>query len=712
MSESAVLLLIILLCFLSGWGLIRPFLPTLPLTKQEGVFAAIAVGSSLIGWLAFLLAEIGLFTITALAILLTLTLAVLTLMTRRRPKPVSPTPPLPPETPLFPWIPRQLEYPMLIIWLLGAGWLFLRPHEFIFGGADAGVYMNLAARIATHGSIQFHDPTLAELDATLRLAFLQPVTSSVVTHTFFPAFYVTQEAEAEITPQFFHLYPVWAAIGYGLAGSLSASLQAALQLNGLWALGGAWAFYLTVRRLTGWEVAYLALLGLSLNGIIIWFARYPITETLSFYLLWGSFWSLGVWLSHNREHPFLGFLAGVLFGESFLTRIDFLFVLPIVAFFMFLHWMTGWKRKDFWFWVPLWGLLAHALLHAVWQSRPYFFDLFDFAILLLMRSWWLPLTAVVIAGVVVGVLSRSRDQLARLAVYQRPFLFAIILVLLLLTVYSWWIRPLQDSGSRFDGFSQTTLTLTDNENLPRLGWYLSSVGIWLGVAGIAALIWHVDRRTAVLLAITLFFTLLYLWNIRANPHHIYAVRRYVPATVPLFILGAAYAIGQITRYKGKWGIVVAGVTALLWLGGIILSARGFVTQIDYKGIIPQLETLDSQFAPDSILLFNDQEVVGIGYFWGTPLRFILEHPVLVLRDPTQLDSTLLVKQLENWHNNGRSIYWIGDPTWLTQQKIAFTTSTATLSANYLENSYTHKPSAVIPVQWALQISHLWGQNED
>ncbi len=710
MSESAVLLLIIFLCFLFGWGLIRPFLPTLPLTQQEGVFVAIAAGSSLIGWLAFLLAEVGLFAIGTLTTLVILTLAIVLLITRHRPKPISQITPLPPENPLFHWLPRQLEYPMLLIWVLVAGWLFLRPHEFIFGGADAGVYMNLAATIATHGSIQFHDPALAQLDATLRPAFLQPVSSSVVTHTLFPAFYVTQEAEAEITPQFFHLYPVWAAIGYGLAGSLSASLLAALQLNGLWALWGAWAFYLTVRRLTGWEVAYLALLGLSLNGIMIWFARYPITETLSLYLLWGSFWSLGVWLNYEREHPFLGFLAGVLFGQLFLTRIDFLFVLPIVVFFMVVQWVLGWKRKDFWFWVPLLVLLIHSLFHAIWQSRPYFLGLFDYAIVLLTQYWWLPLATVVAAGLAIGVLSRYRNQLTRLAVYQRPFLFTVILVLLLLAVYGWWIRPLQGHSSRFDDFSQTTLILTDNENLPRLGWYLSPVGIWLGVAGIAGLIWRVEKRTAVLLAITLFFTLLYLWNIRANPHHIYAMRRYVPATVPLFMLGAAYAIGQIAHYKGKWGMMAAGLAALLWLGGIVWSARGFVTQVDYKGIIPQLETLDSQFAPDSILLFNDQDVVGPGYFWGTPIRFILGHSVLVLRDPAQLDSTLLVKQLENWHNNGRSIYWIGDPAWLTQQEITFTTHTSTLSANYLENSYTHKPSAVIPVQWPLQISPLWDQN--
>lgn len=706
---------ILITCFIPGWLYLSPHLaesgePSVVSFQPSAIshrggkwFACLTFGICLVGWLAFLLAELSLFSLTTLAILwLLLTLGGLLYRTRFAPSPspfASPSSLLPLRFPLF----------VSLLWLLIAVWLFFRPHEFVFGGADAGVYMNLAAHIAQQGSIVFEEELLVELGENRR-AFLQPIEPSVVEYTLFPAFYVTDEEQGGITPQFFHLYPTWGAVGFSLAGSPMSGLRAALWLNGLWALLGVWAFYCMVRLITGWETAVLALFALSINAITVWFARYPITETLTLYLLWAGLWSLANWLEEDHP-PAWGFVAGLALGQVFLTRIDFFFVLPVFALFALVQWAGGWRWRYLWFWAPLTLMVAHSLIHAMWQSWPYFYDLFGFALLLVQSNWWLPVVGGLGGVGVLVIIGRFRSHLTTLTRYRRPLLAVVVAGLLLAAVYSWWIRPYTATGFVWlDNFSQTAITFTDQENLLRLGWYLSPLGVWLGVVGVCGLVWHVERKTAVLLAITLLFSIIYLWSIRANPHQIYAMRRYMPATVPLFIMGVAWVIQWLAKWRKPWGTAVAGLLALLWLVGIGWNARGFVQQRDYQGILPQLEALNSQLDPHSILIFDDQQPVGLGYFFGTPLKFTFGHDVLVLRNPDLLDAPTLVNLLQEWHNNGRTVYWVGDTSWPAQQGFSLQTTAYTLTATYLENSYDHKPTAVLPATWQLQMAKL-GESE-
>ena len=77
----------------------------------------------------------------------------------------------------------------------------------------------------------------------------------------------------------------------------------------------------------------------------------------------------------------------------------------------------------------------------------------------------------------------------------------------------------------------------------RLGWYLSPLGLLLGVVGCALLVHErTSERTWAILGVGLFFTVLYTYKTYNNPHHIYVMRRYVPAAFPMLTLGAAYVL--------------------------------------------------------------------------------------------------------------------------------------------------------------------------
>lgn len=220
------------------------------------------------------------------------------------------------------------------------------------------------------------------------------------------------------------------------------------------------------------------------------------------------------------------------------------------------------------------------------------------------------------------------------------------------------------------------------------------------------MVWHSDRRNGFLLAVGSFFSLFYLWRISANPHQIYAMRRYVPAVMPMFIIAAAYAVSWLAKHRSGWTTGLALLASASWLIGLIWSARGFISQIDYSGIISQLETVNEQLDPNSIVVFNDESPVGVGDFLGTPLRFLYKHDVLKLHNPNNLDNTLFVKTIDRWNNEGRTVYWIGDPMWLELQGYQYETSKVNITTNMLEGVYDHKPSEILPINWELMIAEI------
>ncbi len=336
---------------------------------------------------------------------------------------------------------------------------------------------------------------------------------------------------------------------------------------------------------------------------------------------------------------------------------------------------------------------------------------------MLWRNWLVPATTLLSGLVFIGLVYFFRGRFAALRRFQRPFKLVLIGLILATAVYGWFIRPYTAEPILIpDTYSQTLLLYTNHENWIRLGWYLFPTGIWLGVLGSCLLIWHVEWKTVVLVAVGLMFSALYLWDVRANPHHVYVMRRYVPAVLPFFIFSGSYLIGwllkkgriwQLSSAKTRYGFIVLGVlTAIVWLFGLAWSARGFISQIDHQGVVDQLAAIDDLLQADSVLIFNDQSPVGLGDIWGTPLKYIFGHDVFTLRDLDLLNDMQLVEMIEFWQNNERSVVWIGDSAWLDKNALGYQQQIIEIGSRQLEGSYEHKPKVVVPVTWTLPMSRI------
>lgn len=716
-SGLALLLMVVSAAFLGGM-LVRRFLPrgarwTLPLA-----FAALTLGISGLGWLALLLAELGLFS-AGTVIVLPAVLGV-GLLISRRPSVLAGQSELRPE-PGERW--ATWERVMLVVWLAAALWLFFRPHESIQGAADAGVYVSLGAEIARHGGFRIVDETLAALSPDIRAAVLRPLPNTPFAASYYlPGFYVTDEAAGRLTPQFYPLHPVLQAVAFGIAGGGADGVHAALLLTGLWMLLGTLAVYLTARDVGGPVVGALALAGLSLSALQVWFGRYPTSEALTQFLLWAGLWSGGRWLAERRPGALWAFAAGSAFGAVFLVRIDSLILLPVFAVVLLWRWLRGWRRVDSWFAAPFVGLVLHSLLHGHFFSAPYFYETVGYGFSLLGRLWPFLLVGLVGLGLVLLWLPRRVGRFRAPERAQRLVLYGLLGAWIMYALYGWFLRPeLNATTLRPDIFSAGQIPVTNHENWLRLGWYLTPLGIWLGVLGAGLMLWRVNRRTVLVLALGLLFSGVYLWNISANPHHVYVMRRYVPAVVPFFTLSAAYLLGHIGFRRVNWGAVspvalrrgpypagaiVAAAVAVVWLAGVGWAARGFVSQVDYAGLTAQVDGLAASLPQGAVLLFNDQSPVGQGDFWGTPLRFIYGYDVFALRETPQTVSAALVKSIESWQNMGRPVIWVGATDWLDDQGLAYTTTPVTLETERLESSYEVKPQRVIPETTQFMMSYI------
>ncbi len=705
--EAGAIIIIVLACGIPGWLILtqffgekRPF----PGDWLAAIFTALTAGVLTLGWVAFILAESGrfsLFTLGLIWLVLTSTLAWRTAHTKQwRPIFKADFPPA-----AMPRLANWLTWPVLGGWLIASSWLFFRPHIFVTGAADAGVYVNLSAHIAREGRILVQDEVLATLEPDSYTAFLRTQDNPAAPFYLYPAFFVDGEPRGEIVPQFYHLHPVWQSVAYALGGT-----RAALLLTGLWGMLGVMAVYLVARELAGWETAVLAMLALSLNAMQIWFARYPTTEALTQYLLWAGFWSLAKWQKQQEATIGWALLAGVTLGELFLVRIDMVFALPALGLFLIWLWGSGnWGRAEWAFTLPLAGLIGHSLVHAWWQSRPYFVDLFGFGLRLTRNNPALVGTLGIVGVSMLWLIARHRNNIHQLERWQIPARGGLILAVLAFGVYGWFIRPFLAPPKVWnDPFSTQAIPIVNHENLLRLGWYLSPVGVWLGIVGICWLVWRARRETAVLLGITLTFSAIYLWNVRANPQQIYAMRRYVPATLPLFILSSAVLTGTLLRTRTWWRTGLAVLLAIVWLGGILWSARGFISQVDYPNILPQLDDLQAHFPDNAVILFNDPAPIGQGDILGTPLRFLYGRSVLTLRDHQAISPNQLQSLIQHWQESGKDVFWIQVPNApeIDTGLVLTPAGNYQIETTILERTFDHKPAAIDIRRWQGSIYHI------
>ena len=219
------------------------------------------------------------------------------------------------------------------------------------------------------------------------------------------------------------------------------------------------------------------------------------------------------------------------------------------------------------------------------------------------------------------------------------------------------------------------------ESFVRLGWYLSRLGLALATIGAAATVLRsTNRGLSLFLLTSLLVTIYYLFDPRIAPDHFWAVRRYIPVTIPMSLLFIGIVI-QLLGWRGAdaWSpstrtgkssmepqsntglpfilnrildrtgwprlllwlearvnvrVVAIGLLAAL-LGLSLHQIWGFLFYQEERGSVAVVEQVATRFPKDAVIVFENSL---LGDFLAPPLKIIHGLETFVKGPPGASDS--------------------------------------------------------------------------
>ncbi|HYR95139.1 MAG TPA: glycosyltransferase family 39 protein, partial [Candidatus Binatus sp.] len=408
---------VLLVCWLPGWAaarwcLARTGRPLAPVWLSP--FPEILLGLCLWSWVGFLLAELGVFSPFRVGAAL---IGVSLILVRGAPAVGRPG-----------W---RSPLAGLAIALL-AGTLYSPPYETIVMASDATIYFNTGVHLGRAGSISVPDPLLGELGFAARAALL-PL-GPTVGWTRLPGALLVRSGEAEVMwPTYFHVLPVWIATFERLGGLAAGGL-----VGTMFAVLALWAVFLLAHELLGVAGACVTTAFLLTSVAELFYARFLMPEVLTQLFLCGGLLCFVVWWRH--EWPSAGALAAAALGIAGLTRVEYLFLVPLALLLQLV--LVPRRPRGTWLFAGLYlALLAHGLAHLalvpthyrevvteevahLWSSLPALdarttartvapVAAIVAAVVVVTRGGWRPGLALALAGTwAMALFARSESQLA------------------------------------------------------------------------------------------------------------------------------------------------------------------------------------------------------------------------------------------------------------------------------------------------------------
>ena len=622
---------------------------------DEALFLAVGVSVATSAWVALLLGEGGVFSLPlAAAVTAALCLAALVLARRHLRSPFRGA-----GGPLVSFFPAALVF--AVAFLLQA-----RPSQYIVGGRDPGAYVASMATIARTGGIAFTDPlVLAVPGEDADLFFRHPDRAEAFSWARFMGFDLERPQTGRVFPEFFHLFPSFGAFLFSAMG-VKGALATPVVFGVLGTLGVFFAF----RRLLGAAPALLGTLLLATNVVQVWFARAPVSETVSQFLYFLALLALARF--EETESPLFGGLAGAALGLGLLVRIDALLVLLPLGLYLG-HRLA---RRDLRpkallaVLLPFALLAAHAAVHAAFFARKYLLQV-------VTRRYWnySPASWVALGLVAAGVLwlvLRKGPVLASLAERHAAALRrAGVALVLASSAYAFFLRPWLSAWAGGDGNDRALalahpgllqalgfhrLAAHDAGAFYRLSWFVTPLGLGLAVLGFALLILEGKRRHLFPGLLLAAFAGFYFYKIRIWSDYYFALRRFVPVVLPFLMALSALALVRLAARNARSRALATGLTLVLFACFARDTAR-IARFTDWNGSVDFVNDLARRFSKDDAVLFEQPKSI---HLLSLPLWAVYGANVLEFArfDP---DPERLQHLLAAWRGRFKSVYFVHTP---------------------------------------------------
>ena len=643
------------------------FLALLPRDEQErtpldeALFLGVGVSVAVAAWVALVLGELAAFSLFRAA----LGIAAGTLIGALFARVFFPSSVRWPFSRRWAFARPAALVPAAVVLALALG-LQARPSEQLMGGRDPGAYVAAMGLIARTGGIEYTDPlVLAVPKEAAEIFFRHPDRPEAFSWARFMGFDLERPQTGRVYPEFFHLFPAFGAYLFAAMGP-----KGALATPVVFGVLGTLGAFLVFRRLWGQAPAFLGALLLASNVVQVWFARYPVSETMSLFLFGLALLAFARF-EETESLAFAG-LAGSALGLSLLVRIDA--VLVVVPLGLYLAYRSA--RRDLpprallALLVPFLLLSAHAAVHALLFARKYLLQVLTRrywnhppALWMGWRSSWAsPSFSSCVTGAGSPRLRRSpREHSAA----------GGDLALLLLAAYAYFLRPLLSAWAGGDGneaalawpdpgllrtLGYDRLAAHDAGAFRRLGWFVTPLGLALGVAGFAVVLREGRRKHLFPALLFASFAAFYFYKIRIWNDYFFALRRFVPVILPFLLALAGLALVRLAARNAR-SRFLAGVLCAFLLVSFALDTARIARFTDWRGSVDFVRDLARRFSKDDAVLFEQPKSI---HLLSLPLWAL--HGVNALEfarfDP---DPALLQRLLTTWRPRFKNVYFVHTP---------------------------------------------------
>ena len=713
----------LLLFFVPGYITLRA-LKVKELDLAGGLFLSVFSSVLLSSWLGLLLAEIAHFSLRSLLLLILIYSVSMAVVFRVRPN----------------WskLPRprlDIGYWILVI-VVVAGLLFFCPFESVLGTADSGVYLGMGVNIAKTGAIRAYDPLLTDLTGDIKedllYSYRLPYGSELM-RFFGDGVRIWDMEQGMFFSQQNHLYQVWIAIFYSIFGMKTgvnpfapldllgilghfSTTPIFLYVTSLFGLLGVIGLYFAGKALFDDKVGLLASFLLAINIVQMWFSRWAMSEVLTQFLVLGSLYSFASYV--KTSHRYFGLLSGFGLGVAVLSRADGIFlIVPVALYFVYLRLAKKLRSEHLYFFVPFAALLLHWIIHSLFFSRgqfsaigralPYFSSIGPLAVG----------GALLIAALLLLALLNYHklvSALARISSFGKWIRPAIAVLIVLLALYAYFIRPsTADPEMVYYHPAGGMIRTYNEENLVRLGWYVTPLGLLLALGGLIAMISkETDESVMFFLGVAMLYSFVFLHSALVNPIHIYWIRRYITVVIPSIMLFISYGLCQISNLKSqipnslpRIRQILVAVLAIALAASFFHTSLALAGQMPYQGVVAQMTRFAEQLSDRARVVFESPLV---GDPFALPLTYLYGRDSFVLQgqDPNNEQFFDLVGR---WRERGREVFYIAHDglTRVRSDDYVFSpVGEVALDIPLPETSFDHLPKGIVRNPYDLEIYQI------
>jgi Dolichyl-phosphate-mannose-protein mannosyltransferase len=561
---------------------------------------------------------------------------------------------------------RAVRYPAIGMCIMALGfaiWNGIDAGQHVAIGRDPGVYAVTSHWIATHGNLEV--PTHPEWTAPAGAV------SVLLNGTYV-------EGGNRLEFQFNHLMPVLLAEADNLGSDRLLfrvpALLGALALCAVYAAGCR-----LVRR--PWLVlAAVGTLALSLPQLNV--SRDTYSEPSVQLLLWSGLWLMLV--AYQRKRFGMAVVAGAALGGTLLSRVDalvYLIPLPLLGALVLLAARSTAERRHLWkmHLGVLIGAVPVALLgtfDVIERAGAYYTDLHAQMRLLQLAMAASVLAAVVLLAVWPRLAPRAAGMTDWVAASRQGLAITSSVVLVVGLFAAWMLRPAAMTSitnpislvaglQRQAGLKMDPTRAYSEYSITWISWYIGPIAVTLAIIGVglvAARMWRrIDPAGALLLSVAGFGGALYLWKPSITPDQIWAMRRFVPAMMPLMVLLAALSIAALghavaSSTAGRaWQrpvVTIAAIGMLMFPLGAMRRVAHFEAQ---TGVLSVVQSACKTVGPRGAIAFAADDPAGM--LLSTAVRTWCDVPVAVLTRP---QSTAEIQQIvRSWQAGGRTLWVVG-----------------------------------------------------